>query len=157
MRVRRAAEADIDAIARVLRDAFAEYARLYTRAGYAATTPDISRLRERWAEGPVWVAEVDEVIGTVAAIRRDDGVYIRSLAVRPSARGTGAARALLRQLELYAVSERAPRMYLSATPFLHSAVRFYGSVGFRRTGEPPHDLAGTPLITLEKRLARRER
>ena len=140
-------------MADVLRGAFAEYQRLYTRAGYAATTPDESRLRERWREGPVWVAEDDgQIVATVAAASRESGVYVRSMAVRPEARGKGAARALMRQLELYAVSERAPRMYLSSTPFLHDAIRLYQALGFRRTGEPPHELGGTPLLTMEKRL-----
>lgn len=156
MRVRRATEHDADTIAAVLRDAFAEHERLYTRAGYAVTTPDASRLRERWREGPVWVAEDDgRIVATVAAAPRDDGVYVRSMAVRPEARGKGAARALMRQLELYAVSERAPRMFLSSTPFLYDAIRLYEGLGFRRTGAPPHELGGTPLLTMEKRLDRR--
>ena len=153
MRIRRATEQDADQIADVLRCAFLEHERLYTRAGYAATTPDASGLRERWREGPVWVAEDDgRLIGTVAAAPRESGVYVRSMAVRPEARGMGAARALMRQLELYAVSERAPRMYLSSTPFLYDAIRLYEALGFWRTGEPPHALGGTPLVTFEKRL-----
>ena len=63
----------------------------------------------------------------------------------------------MRQLELYAVSARATRMYLSTTPFLHDAIRFYESLGFRRTGEPPHDLLGTPIFTMAKPLYGQER
>ena len=153
MRIRRATEQHVEQIADVLRCAFAEHERLYTRAGYSATTPDASRLRERWREGPVWVAEDDgRIVATVAAAPREGGVYVRSMAVRPEARGRGAARALMRQLELYAVSERASRMFLSSTPFLHDAIRLYQALGFRRTGDPPHELGGTPLFTMEKRL-----
>jgi len=42
------------------------------------------------------------------------------------------------------------RLYLSTTPFLHSAIRLYERCGFRRTDEGPHDLFGTPLFTMEK-------
>jgi len=155
MRIRRASEPDAEHIADALRCAFAEYERLYTRAGYAATTPDASTLRARWDEGPVWVADdAGGIVATVSAAPRETGIYVRSMAVRPEARGRGAGRALMRQLELYAVSEKAPRLYLSSTPFLHDAIRLYEALGFRRTGEPPHELGGTPLVTFEKRLRR---
>ncbi|HYK97140.1 MAG TPA: GNAT family N-acetyltransferase [Candidatus Acidoferrales bacterium] len=155
MTIRRASAADVEQVADVLRCAFAEYERLYTRAGYAATTPDAAQLRARWDEGPVWVAGDGGIVATVAAVPRESGVYVRSMAVRPEARGSGAGRALMRELERYAIGERAPRMYLSSTPFLYDAIRLYEALGFRRTGEPPHDLGGTPLITLEKRLDHR--
>jgi putative acetyltransferase len=155
MRIRRASEPDAEHIADVLRCAFAEYERLYTRAGHAATTPDVSAVRARWSDGPVWVADdAGGIVATVSAAPRETGVYVRSMAVRPEARGRGAGRALMRQLELYAVSEKAPRLYLSSTPFLHDAIRLYEALGFRRTGEPPYELGGTPLVTFEKRLHR---
>lgn len=155
MRIRRAADADATTVADVLRDAFAEFERLYTRAGYDATTPPAERIRERLAEGPIWVAEVDgRVAGTVAAVKRDGGVYVRSMAVLPDARGRHVARALMLQLELFAVGTDAERMFLSTTPFLFDAIRLYESLGFRRTGEPPFDLFGTPLVTMAKPLER---
>ena len=142
-------------VARVLRESFAEFEHLYTRGGYAATTPDAPELRERWPQGPVWVVERDgAIVGSVAAVAKDGGVYVRSMAVSPASRGTGAARDLMRQLELFAVGERATRLFLSTTPFLFDAIRLYEALGFRRTGGPPHDLAGTPLFTMEKELDR---
>jgi len=154
VRIRRATEHDVDAIAHVLRGSFAEYERLYTREGYAATTPDPARLRERLAEGPTWIAlEDDGVIGTVSAVARDDGIYVRSMAVAPAARGRRVARELMEHLLVYAVEQKATRLHLSTTPFLFAAIRLYESLGFRRSGEPPHDLHGTPLVTMTKPLA----
>src|SRR5439155_9758185 len=67
VQIRRATERDADPLARVLRESFAEFERLYTRAGYAATTPDADVLRVRLSEGPTWVAEErGEIIGTVS-------------------------------------------------------------------------------------------
>ena len=153
MQIRRATEKDADAVARVLRDAFAEFERLYTHAGYAATTPDAAHVRERLAEGPTWLAEDGgAIVGTLSAVAHEDGVYVRSMAVTPAARGKRFALQLMRQLELFAVSQKAARLYLSTTPFLFSAIRLYESLGFRRTGEPPHDLFGTPLVTMAKRM-----
>jgi len=157
MRIRRATDADAETVAEILRSAFAEVDRFYTRAGHAATTPPAGLIRERLKEGPVWVAE-DEggaLVGTVAAVARDDGVYVRSMAVTPAARGRKVALHLMRQLELFAVSRSAPRMYLSTTPFLFAAIRLYESLGFRRSGEPPDELFGTPLVTMAKPLASR--
>ncbi len=154
MQIRRAAERDADAVARVLRDAFAEFERLYTHGGFAATTPVAERIRERLAEGPTWIADDGGVVGTVAAVEQRGGVYVRSMAVAPEARGRRIAFHLMRQLELFALAKNAPRMFLSTTPFLFDAIRLYESLGFRRTGEPPHDLLGTPLVTMAKRLPR---
>lgn len=151
MHVRRANEGDIDDVARVLRESFAEYRRLYTRAGYNATTPDAAVLRARWTEGPVWVAELGgDVAGTVAAVATEHGLYVRSMAVMPASRGRGAAGALIRAIEAFAAERDASRLYLSTTSFLFDAIRFYEHLGFRRTGEPPHDLGGTPLVTMAK-------
>ena len=149
--IRRATVDDAGQVSELLGRAFAAYARLYTRAGYAATTPSADRVRERFAEGPTWLAETDVVIGTVSAVNRLDGVYVRSMAVLPSVRGRGTGRALMREVERFAIATRARRMYLSTTPFLFEAIRLYESLGFRRTGAPPHDLFGTPLVTMEKR------
>ena len=155
MRIRRATDKDATAIAAVLVDAFAEVDRFYTRAGQTATTPTAEQIRERLAEGPTWVAEDDDaIVGTVAAAKRDDGVYVRSMGVTTVARGKHVGRALMLQLELFAVSTGAARMYLSTTPFLFAAIRLYESLGFRRTGEPPDELFGTPLFTMAKRLER---
>ncbi|MDQ2952204.1 MAG: GNAT family N-acetyltransferase [Chloroflexota bacterium] len=155
MQIRRATEADVDALAQLLRDAFAEYERLYTRAGYAATTPDGPTIRARFAEGPTWVAHEDgRILGAVSAVAREGGVYVRSMAVAPAARGERIALHLMRQLELFAVSSKAPRLFLSTTPFLFSAIRLYEALGFRRTGEPPDDLHGTPLVTMARPLSR---
>jgi len=41
-------------------------------------------------------------------------------------------------------------MLLSTTPFLDDAIRLYQRFGFERIREGLHDLAGTPLFTMEK-------
>jgi N-acetylglutamate synthase-like GNAT family acetyltransferase len=155
MPIRRATAVDAEAVAYLLRDAFREYERLYTRAGYAATTPDPAVVRERLKEGPTWVAEEGGfVTGTVSAVLRDVDLYLRSMAVTPNARGKHVGRGLFAVAYNLAVERRARRIYLSTTPFLFSAIRFYESLGFRRTGEPPDDLYGTPLFTMAKSLER---
>jgi ribosomal protein S18 acetylase RimI-like enzyme len=140
-------------IASVLRQAFTEYEPLYTRAAFAATTPTASQLEERWREGPVWVAVLHpDIVGTVAAVSTSSGLYIRSMAILPAARGRGIASQLLREVERSATHRQHKRLFLSTTPFLAQAIRLYESFGFQRNEEGPDDLFGTPLFTMEKSL-----
>jgi ribosomal protein S18 acetylase RimI-like enzyme len=144
---------DMEAVATVLRDAFLEFKSLYTEAAYAETTPDPDTLVRRLDEGPIWVARLrGKIVGTISAVEKPNGIYVRSTAVLPSARGNRIAKMLLGEVESFAVSCRAERLFLSTTPFLHAAIHLYEDFGFRRTSEPPHDLFNTPLFTMEKRL-----
>jgi hypothetical protein len=45
-----------------------------------------------------------------------------------------------------------PLPAVSTTPFLLRAITLYERCGFRRTGDGPEDLSGTPLFTMEKTL-----
>ena len=152
--LRAATPLDAGAIAAVLHAAFVEFEPVYTPAAFAATTPSSDTLRARWAEGPVWVAEVDaRIVGTVAAVRHGDALYVRSMAVLPSAHGRGIGHVLLRCAEAHAREEHCARMYLATTPFLSRAIALYERYGFRRSSAGPGELFGTPLLTMELPLA----
>jgi GNAT superfamily N-acetyltransferase len=149
--IRRGGPEDAAAIAGVLRASFAEFKALYTDGGFAATTLGAEQVLARIREGPVWVALREGVVlGTVAAVVQDASVYIRGMAVLPTARGFGVGAKLLQQVEGWAVSEGYTRLLLSTTPFLNSAIRLYERFGFRRTDNGLHDLFGTPLFTMQK-------
>lgn len=155
IQIRRAEITDCALIADVLRWAFAEFKSLYTEDGFAATTPGAEEIAARMMDGPVWVALQDDVIvGTVAAVTKGDSVYVRGMAVMPSARGWRAGTRLLEQVESWSAEQNIARIFLSTTPFLDSAIRLYEKSGFRRTAEGPHDLFGTPLFTMEKLIRR---
>jgi ribosomal protein S18 acetylase RimI-like enzyme len=149
--VRFATVDDAESIAAVLRLAFVEYQALYTTQAFAATTPPAETLRERWSEGPVWVAlENDRLVGTVAAIIKGNALHVRSMAILPAARGHGLGKLLLLEVEKLANAHGLRRLVLSTTPFLLAAIRLYERHGFQRTADGPHELYGTPLITMEK-------
>ena len=144
---------DAEAIASVLHASFVEFESLYTPAGFAATTPTADQIRERWNEGPVWVAvQNGSIVGTVAAVSKDSGLYVRSMAVLPVARGQGIAEQLLKEIENFSISQRHTRLFLSTTPFLKEAIRLYERFGFQRSDEGKHALFGTPLFTMVKLL-----
>src|SRR2546422_5494926 len=132
--IRVATPADAPDIARVLREAFAEFEPLYTERGFAATTPHEAVVRKRMNEGPAWVALFrNEIVGTVSAvIQHENSLYIRSMAIVPGARGHGTSKLLLRKVEETARQLKCRRLYLSTTPFLKSAIHVYESVGYGR-------------------------
>jgi ribosomal protein S18 acetylase RimI-like enzyme len=153
VQIRLATADEAASIASVLREAFMEYESLYTAEAFAITTPTPAEIEQRWNEGPVWSALKDgRVVGTVAAVAKDDALYIRSMAVLPNARGHGVGKILLDEIENFAKTGGFKRMVLSTTPFLLDAIRLYERFGFKRTDDGPHDLAGTPLFTMEKAL-----
>jgi GNAT superfamily N-acetyltransferase len=151
--IRIATQEDIPIIAAILRESFVAYEPLYTPGGYAATTPTADQITARFHEGPVWVALLNnDIVGTVAAAPRPAGLYVRSMAVVPAARGHNIGTLLLEEIERYARANNHTRLYLSTTPYLDRAIRLYERFGFRRTNDGPHDLFGTPLFTMGKLL-----
>jgi N-acetylglutamate synthase-like GNAT family acetyltransferase len=155
VQIRRAGIEDCAAIAGVLSESFAEFKSLYTEEGFAATAPGAEQIQARMSEGPVWVALHHAVMtGTVAAVKKSESVYVRGMAVLPSARGSGTGTRLLERVESWAAHEKILRIFLSTTPFLDSAIRLYERSGFRRTDEGPHDLFGTPLFTMAKMIGK---
>ena len=151
--VRRATTTDLPEVASLMHESFVEFRSLYTEAAFLATTPKVDQLGRRLEEGPVWIATIeDKIVGTVSAVERGNDLYIRGMAVLPSARGHRLGELLLKQTEDFGGERNCRRLVLSTTPFLHRAIKLYERNGFRRTDEPPHDLFGTPLFTMVKML-----
>jgi len=151
--VRRAVADEPPIIARVLYQAFVEFEAQYTPAAFAATTPTSDQIRERWSEGPVWVAaQSDQLVGTISAVPKSESLYIRSMAVLPSVRGHGIGHLLLQAVEQFAIAQGFQCMFLSTTPFLAGAIGLYEQFGFQQTDDAPHELFGTSLFTMVKLL-----
>ncbi|MGA8271245.1 MAG: GNAT family N-acetyltransferase, partial [Candidatus Sulfotelmatobacter sp.] len=141
--IRRADSQDASAISEVLHEAFIEFKALYSDGGFAATTPNAGQILSRMQEGPVWLALRDgRVLGTVATLVEGQAAHLRGMAVLPSARGSGLGASLLRQAETWAREKGCTRIFLSTTPFLHSAIHLYERHGFRRGEQGPHELFG---------------
>ena len=152
--IRCAQDSDAAQIASLLFESFAEYKALYNRESFAATAISSEQAAKRIAEGPVWVAVSGKrIVGAVSVIPRGDSLYIRGMAVHPSARGQQVGGRLLTTVEQFAALGKFRRMLLSTTPFLDRAIRLYEHFGFSRINEGPHDLFGTPLFSMEKVIA----
>jgi len=155
IQVRLAEGNEAASIASILYQAFVEYEPFYTPEAFSATTPTTKQIRHRWDEGPVWVAMQNNIIvGTISAVPKSEGLYVRSMAVLPAARGQGTGQLLLQAIVEFAHARGCQRLFLSTTPFLLGAIRLYEQFGFRRSDEGANDLFGTPLFTMVKPLER---
>jgi ribosomal protein S18 acetylase RimI-like enzyme len=151
IQIRLATAADVSPIAAVLHRSFVEFQSQYTTEGFAATVLSPEQVQVRLNEGPIWIAlESQNVVGTVSALATDIALYIRGMAVDPSARGKGIGQKLLECAEAFALQHKYDRLLLSTTPFLAGAIHLYKRNGFARSNEGPGDLFGTPLFTMSK-------
>ncbi|MEK6335286.1 MAG: GNAT family N-acetyltransferase [Acidobacteriota bacterium] len=151
LEIRRAEIGDAAAISSLLVNSFEEYQSLYTAEGYAATAITRAQVANRLREGPVWVTISNgNVVGTVSVVIMKDSLYIRGMAVRPTARGQRIGELLITEVEKFSRLKNLRRLFLSTTPFLHRAIRLYERLGFQRIDEGPDNLHGTPLFTMEK-------
>jgi ribosomal protein S18 acetylase RimI-like enzyme len=103
MKIPRATADDAEAISSLLLEAFQSVRSRYTKGAFEYTTPPAEVIRQRFPEGPIWVAlEGDSIVGTVSGLPEPDRFYIRSMAVKPDAQGRGIGQRLLETLEEYA-------------------------------------------------------
>src|SRR5690349_19041964 len=111
--VRLALLPEASTVAALLQAAFSGYKGHYTEAAYAATTPTLHELEQRWPEGPVWLAiQAGRAVGTVAALPAPPFLHLRSMAVLPEARGQGIGRRLLGQAQEYALAHHYAGLHL---------------------------------------------
>ena len=151
LHIRMANESESQFISELLHQAFIQFKLLYTKEGYEATAIEGAEVLKRMKEGPVWVAVKDgNIIGTVAAVEKENGLYIRGMGVLPESRGLKVGLRLLQQADKYAEEKGIKRLFLSTTPFLDAAIKLYENYGFKRISEPPQLLFGTKLFTMEK-------
>jgi putative acetyltransferase len=74
----------------------------------------------------------DEVVGCVALIPMNDGVYeLSKMAVAPKMRGLGIGRKLLEYTIAQARQRGASSLFLGSSKKLQNAVHLYESLGFR--------------------------
>lgn len=154
--IRPATDADGDAIAALIAEAFAEYEGcIFDRA---AEFPELDAIASHFAGrgGIIWVAgDGTNVIGSLAAApMRREGVEadipagtieITKVYVGRPARRRGIARALMNEALHLARSRGAPEMRLWTDTRFVDAHRFYEAVGFERLpgARELHDLSDT--------------
>jgi GNAT superfamily N-acetyltransferase len=154
--IRRAEEMDAEAISEVLLESFSTFREGYTPEAFEIVTPSADLILERFAEGPMWVAIVDgKIVGTASVMPEPEWLYVRSMAVLPSARGMGIASRLLDAIEEYAIGEGFEKLFLYTTYFSTGAIELYEKHGYVRGRDTTaEEWYGTPGLAMEKNLGR---
>jgi predicted N-acetyltransferase YhbS len=148
--IRDATAADHEAIRRLLYDAYAPYQRLLPADVFARWLADLQDLDRHAAQGRVIVAETAGRIVASGAFYPDSSLQGlgwpagwaggRALAVDPSTRGLGVARALIDICEGLAVRTGAEAFAFHTAEFMTTAVALYDRLGYRRAPEFDIDL-----------------
>jgi len=156
--VRLAVPADAEAIANILAEAFGEYRENYTPEAFEVVTPASSEIAKRFGEGPQWVAEINgEIVGTVSVTTEPEGLYIRSMAVSPSAQGNGVGHKLMDAVNGFADESDHERIFLYTTYFVPGAKQFYESHGYKWVRDTTaEEWYGTPGLEMDRICLNRE-
>lgn len=154
--IRLADEADAKDVSKILLEAFDVYRRFYTDEAFAYVTPKSTEVEGRFAEGPIWLAEIDgKAVGTVSMTTEPEGLYMRSMAVLPEAQGRGVGHKLLEAVDEWAAGTDQERIFLYTTYFVPGAKEMYEKHGFERVRDTTADeWYGTPGLEMDKRIVR---
>ena len=154
--VRRAEPGDEDTIAGLIFEAFAPFRDEYTPDAFDYTAASVDRVRERFAEGPMWLAYIgEEPVGTVSGLPEEERFYIRSMAIKPTAQRGGIGQRLLDTLEAFALDDGYKKLYLYTTFVLPGAKRLYEKNGFYVARETePEEWFGMGGLEMEKEIDR---
>jgi ribosomal protein S18 acetylase RimI-like enzyme len=149
--LRKAGEADAEALAGVIRGAFEEYrGRLDPPSGALAETADTVREKMRAAQAVLALAS-GVPVGCVFSRPEEGRLYLFRLAVLPGQRGRGLGRALLAHGEGRAWELGLPRVRLGVRTALPRQIAFYEGLGYRRVGDGTHPgYAGPTYLLLER-------
>jgi GNAT superfamily N-acetyltransferase len=147
--VRTARPADRGAIARLTLAAYREYASVMDPDAWRALDQAIRVSLTDDTNVTRLVAELDgAIVGSAALYAPDAAAYgdlasatpwpeVRLVAVAPSARGRGVARALVEECIRRARTSGATAIGLHTSRSMHAAMRLYERLGFVR--DPDHD------------------
>lgn len=151
--IRHAKPGDAERISLIIRDSFSEFKHFYTKKTFEATTIAADEVLQRMRQGCVWVALKDEeIIGTVAVIKKGEEMYMRGMSVLPESRGSRAGWMLLEAVEKYAIEKNVIGLLLSTTPYLSAAIHLYKKFGFEQVGEMDDSFYGTLIFQMRKHL-----
>ena len=152
--IRFAEPGDEAIISSLIFEAFAPFREHYTPEAFDYTTASADRIRERFAEGPIWLAYVGgEPVGTVSGLPEEERFYIRSMAIDPDVQRGGIGQRLLDTLEAFAHDAGYKKLYLYTTHVLPGAKRLYEKNGFYVVRETaPEEWYGMGGIEMEKEI-----
>lgn len=145
MRVAR--DDELDAVASLIVDAYAEYAAHMSPDAWSTFANDIANVRGRLGDAELIVAEHHgELVGSVTMFSgwrgaREGTAGVRLLAVPPEQRGCGVGRALMEHCVERAREVGKARLVLTTTQEMAALRELTESMGFQREPKLDHEPA----------------
>ena len=134
--IRRATRADLTEIKRLITDAYTKYIERIGRRP-APMTADYAAALEH---SRVWVLENgDAIVGALVTENRGDHLLLETIAVAPTAQGSGYGRLLLERAERDATELGLAEIRLYTNEAMTENLTFYPRHGYRETGRAPQD------------------
>lgn len=145
--IRPARDDELDIVASLTVDAYAEYAASMSPDAWSMYAHDIANVRGRVGEGELIVAERDgQLVGAVTLFRnwqgaQADAAGVRMLAVPPGARGEGIGTALMAHCVEQARRDGKRRVVITVTQEMETARDLTERMGFTRAPQLDHEPA----------------
>lgn len=145
--IRHARDDEMDIVASLIVDAYAEYAAAMSPDAWSMFAQDIANVGGRASDGEIIVAERDQrVVGTVTVYRQWRGaqpgaMVLRLLAVPPDERGSGVGRALMQWCVDQARADGKSRVVITTMPDMVAMRELTDSMGFVRAPDLDHEPA----------------
>jgi N-acetylglutamate synthase-like GNAT family acetyltransferase len=149
MLLRRATTADLAEILRLITDAYTKYIERIGRPPAPMTADYAAALRH----SRMWVLERGgEMVGALVTEHRADHLLLETVAVAPSAQGSGYGRLLLERAERDAAELGLTEIRLYTNEAMTENLSFYPRHGYRETGRAVED--GFRRVYFSKTLGR---
>lgn len=148
--IRIADDSELDKVAELMVDAYAEYAAMMSPDAWSSFAVDIANVRGRSSDADILVAERDgEIVGTVSQYGQWRGAQegtsaLRMLAVPPSERGGGVGRSLMEHAIDRARDANKQRVALTTMEEMEFMRELATKLGFQR--EPALDHQPAPGV-----------
>ena len=145
--LRRAIDADVDAITELVAAAYRHYEPLIGRT----PMPMLVHYADAVREHEVWVLELDGgLVGVIELEPRRDLLWVENVAIAPRWQGRGFGRLLLRHAEAEAARHGLRVIGLLTNEHYVDNIAMYTRYGYRETQRVPHQ--GTDLVFFRKEL-----
>ena len=159
LRIREPDADELEIVASLTVDAYAEFAARMSPDAWSAFAHDIANVRAHLDEAEVTVAERDgDIVGSLTRYpdwrgAQEGTAALRGLAVPPAQRGTGVGRALMEHAIAASRAEGKERVVITVTPEMTQTRDLCEELGFVRESSLDHVPApGVHSLGYERKL-----
>ena len=144
-RLRLATAADVEAIERLVAEAYGKYVERIGRK----PRPMLTDYHAAVAHNQFWVCERrDVVVAVLELVPQESSLLIQNIAVSPMLQQGGLGRSLMHFAEAEARRQGYSEVRLYTNEKFSENLRFYGGLGYRETHREP--LGGSELVHMMK-------